>query len=197
VETSSPLSFVSLIFEFLCSCCSSCSSGKMNQKVGGALRSIGRTHSFRSTRSRSSSLRTFTYRFHNGHRFSITFRASHPIILFPTGKVVLHMSHISHGPPTQDGRTKPRMSKESRLHPQNGEYSPHRCQITPDMISRGAVHHFLCTEIWTTLLVERTRFMHHQQMNTCRHLNSTSGLLLMITLPYPCISLTCSRDNRR
>ena len=110
---------------------------------------------------------------------------------------VLHMSHISHGPPTQDGRTKPHMSKESRLHPQNGEYSPHRCQITPDMISRGAVHHFLCTEIWTTLLVERTRFMHHQQMNTCRHLNSTSGLLLMITLPYPCISLTCSRDNRR
>jgi len=30
---------------------------------------------------------------------------------------VRHMSHISHGPTTQDGRTKPRMSKESCLHP--------------------------------------------------------------------------------
>ena len=30
---------------------------------------------------------------------------------------VRHMSHISHGPPTQDGRTKPRMSKESHLYP--------------------------------------------------------------------------------
>jgi len=39
---------------------------------------------------------------------------------------VLHMSHISRGLPTQDGRTKPHISKESLLHPQNGEHSPHR-----------------------------------------------------------------------
>jgi len=37
---------------------------------------------------------------------------------------VLHMSHISHGPPTHDGRTKPHMSKESHLHPQVGDI-PH------------------------------------------------------------------------
>ena len=74
---------------------------------------------------------------------------------------VLHVSHISHGPPTQDGRTKPHMSKESRLHPQDGEHSPHRSQITPDKIFRGVVHHFLCAEIQTMLLVDRTRSMHH------------------------------------
>jgi len=42
-----------------------------------------------------------------------------------------HMSHISHGLPTQDGRTKPRMSKESHLRPQDEEHSPHWSQMIP------------------------------------------------------------------
>ena len=110
---------------------------------------------------------------------------------------VLHMSHISRGPPTQDGRNKPHISKESLLHPHDGEHSPHRSEITPDRIFRGAVHHFLCVEIRTTLLVDRIHSMQHGQITLCRHLNTTSRLPLMITLPCPCISLTFGKDSRR
>jgi hypothetical protein len=110
---------------------------------------------------------------------------------------VRHMSHISHGPPTKDGRTKAQMSKESHLHPQDGKHSPHRSQMRPGKIFRGAVHHFLCAEIQTMPLVDHTRSMHHLQMNTCALLNNSSGLLSIIIQLCLCISLTFSRDIRR
>jgi hypothetical protein len=72
-----------------------------------------------------------------------------------------HMSHISHGPPTQDGRTKPRMSKDSHLCPLDGEHSQYRSQMIPDKIFIGAMHHFLCAQMQTTPRVDHTRSMHH------------------------------------
>ena len=94
VEIPSSLSFVSLIFEFLCSCFSCFVLrvlrvlkigwiAKLEEHLGASEDTLIPQHPEPVIISS-----TFTCRFRDGHRFAIIFRASHLVILFPMGREV-------------------------------------------------------------------------------------------------------------